>query len=56
MPPLFGDTASVLVGDDAPGVVEVLEEIVEAEGYAGSHAADVEQAQTRWSSVSSQWP
>jgi DNA-binding NtrC family response regulator len=33
MPPLFGDTAAVLIVDDDPAVAELVRNILEAEGY-----------------------
>ncbi len=44
MPPLFGDTASVLVVDDDPAVVDLLVSMLEPEGYRCGRAADVDEA------------
>lgn len=44
MPPLFGDTASVLVVDDDPDVLDLLESMLEPEGYRCTRAGDAETA------------
>lgn len=44
MPPLFGDTASVLLVDDDPTVLRLLESMLEPEGYVCARARDARQA------------
>jgi two-component system, NtrC family, C4-dicarboxylate transport response regulator DctD len=42
MPPLFGDTAALLIVDDDPATVRLLEAMLEPEGYecTGAHSAE----------------
>lgn len=47
MPPLFGDTASVLVVDDDPMVVDLLTEMLGAEGYRCERAGNADEAMER---------
>ncbi len=47
MPPLFGDTSSVLIVDDDPTTVELLASILETEGYECTRARDASEARTR---------
>lgn len=47
MPPLFGDTASVLVVDDDSSIVVLLERILELEGYQCTHATNSDDAMER---------
>lgn len=47
MPPLFGDTASVLIVDDDPKVVEMLTSMLEPEGYDCTGASDADEAMAR---------
>lgn len=44
MPPLFGDTASVLLVDDDPAITELLASILEPEGYECARATDADEA------------
>jgi putative two-component system response regulator len=44
MPPLFGDTAAVLIVDDDPAVARLLRDILEPEGYDCTITADAAQA------------
>ena len=47
MPPLFGDTSSVLIVDDDPTTVELLASILEIEGYECTRTRDASEARTR---------
>lgn len=47
MPPLFGDTSSVLLVDDDPAVLEVLESMLTPEGYECSRASNAAEAMAR---------
>ncbi len=44
MPPLFGDTASVLIVDDDDHVVDLLRSVLETEGYRCSTASNAAEA------------
>lgn len=44
MPPLFGDTAAVLIVDDDPRVVTVLESMLRSEGYECTTAGTADEA------------
>lgn len=47
MPPLFGDTASLLIVDDDPRVVLLLESMLQPEGYECTRAGGAEEALER---------
>lgn len=47
MPPLFGDTSSLLIVDDDPRIVDVLANMLEPEGYDCTRAGDAEEAMSR---------
>lgn len=44
MPPLFGDTASVLIVDDEPVVLDLIQSMLGPEGYDCVRATDAEEA------------
>jgi DNA-binding NtrC family response regulator len=47
MPPLFGDTAALLIVDDDPATVRLLESMLEPEGYECTRAHSAEEALAR---------
>ncbi len=47
MPPLFGETAAVLVVDDDPWALDLLTSMLEPEGYDCSRATDADEAMER---------
>lgn len=47
MPPLFGDTSSLLIVDDDPHVVHLLESMLQPEGYDCTRAHDAAEALDR---------
>ena len=47
MPPLFGDTSSVLIVDDDPTTITLLESILETEGYDCTRAHSASEARDR---------
>jgi DNA-binding NtrC family response regulator len=49
MPPLFGDTTSVLIVDDDPQVAELLQRMLQPEGYECTLAGNTAEAMARLS-------
>jgi DNA-binding NtrC family response regulator len=47
MPPLYGDTASLLIVDDDPSVAHLLETVLQREGYRCTLAGDASEARAR---------